>query len=52
MLLQVLKEAYQKRIQKKHGYKDEEMEKIISRMTTDSSLEILQNLKKLDEKER
>jgi two-component system NtrC family response regulator len=48
MLLQVLKEAYQKRIQKKHGYKDEELEKIISRMTTDSSLEILQNLKKLD----
>jgi DNA-binding NtrC family response regulator len=48
MLLQVLKDAYQKRIQKKHGYKDEEMEKIISRMTTDSSLEILQNLKKLD----
>ena len=48
MLLQVLKEAYQKRIQKKHGYKDEEMEKIISRMTTDSSLKILQNLKKLD----
>ncbi|HJX32262.1 MAG TPA: response regulator [Thermodesulfobacteriota bacterium] len=48
MLLQVLKEAYQKRIQKKHGYKDEEMEKIISRMTTDSSLEILQNLKKFD----
>lgn len=48
MLLQVLKEAYQKRIKKKHGYKDEEMEKIISRMTTDSSLEILQNLKKLD----
>jgi len=52
MLLQVLKEAYQKRIQKKHGYKDEEMEKIISRMTTDSSLEILRNLKKLDEKKR
>ena len=49
MLLQVLKEAYQKRIQKKHGYKDEELEKIISRMTTDSSLEILQNLKKLDD---
>lgn len=48
MLLQVLKEAYQKRIQKKHGYKDEEMEKIISRMTTDSSLKILKNLKKLD----
>ena len=48
MLLQVLKEAYQKRIQKKHGYKDEELEKIISRMTTNSSLEILQNLKKLD----
>jgi DNA-binding NtrC family response regulator len=48
ILLQVLKEAYQKRIQKKHGYKDEEMEKIISRMTTDSSLKILQNLKKLD----
>jgi len=48
ILLQVLKEAYQKRIQKKYGYKDEEMEKIISRMTTDSSLEILQNLKKLE----
>ena len=48
ILLQVLKEAYQKRIQKKHGYKNEELEEIISRMTTDSSLEVLQNLKKLD----
>lgn len=48
ILLQVLKKAYQKRIQKKHRYKDEEMEKIISQMTTDSSLKILQNLKKLD----
>ena len=48
MLLQVLKEAYQKRIQRKHGYKDEEMGKIISGMKSDSSLEILQNLKKFD----
>ena len=48
MLLLVLKEAYQKRIQKKHGYNDEEMEKIIARMTTESSLEILQHLKKFD----
>lgn len=48
ILLQVLKEAYRKRIQKKNGYKDEEIERIISQMATDSSLKILQNLKKLD----
>lgn len=52
MLLIVLKEAYQKRMQKKHGFKDEEMEKIISQMATDSSLEILRNLKKLDNAQR
>ena len=47
-LLQVLKEAYQKRIQKKHGYKDEEMEKIIYPMAAGSSLKILQHLKNFD----
>ncbi|WAC08236.1 MAG: response regulator [Thermodesulfobacteriota bacterium] len=48
MLLQVLEEAYQKRIQNKYGYKDEEMRKILSQMATDSSLKTLQNLKKFD----
>ncbi len=48
ILLQVLKEAYQKRIQKKHGYKDEEMEKIIYPMANESSLKILQHLKNFD----
>ena len=50
MLLQVLREAYQKRVQRKHKYNDEKMKEIISKISSDSPLEILRNLKNLDEK--
>ena len=47
-LLNVLKEAYKKRIQKKYEYKDEKMKAIISEITPDSPLEILRKLKEMD----
>ena len=47
-LLHLLKEAYQKRIQKKYEYKDEKMKEVISGITPDSPLEILRKLKEMD----
>jgi len=49
-LLHVIKEAYQKRIQKKLEYDDEKMKEVISKITPDSPLEVLRNLKKIEDK--
>lgn len=47
-LLQVLKDAYQKRIQKKCGYTGEKIKEIISGISSASPLEVLRKLKELD----
>ena len=47
-LLYVLKGAYQERIQKKYGYKDEKVKEVISETPASSPLELLRKLKEID----
>ena len=47
-LLNVLREAYQRRVQNKLQYKNEKLKKIVSDVVPGSPLEILRKLKKMD----
>jgi DNA-binding NtrC family response regulator len=48
-LLDVLKNAYQRRVQRKHELQPEEMEEILNRVSGESPLGVLQRLRSIDE---